>query len=63
MIFKNWKNIEFNFAQQGNMNSAFSQFPKSSQSQCEKNPTEYGIGVNFHDKRSLLKLTVFIESL
>ncbi|WP_159153117.1 hypothetical protein [Acinetobacter johnsonii] len=57
------ENIEFNFAQQGNMNSAFAQFPKSSQSQCDENPTEYGIGVNFHDKRSLLKLIVFIESV
>lgn len=57
------ENIQFNFAQQGNMNSAFAQFPKSCQSQCDENPTEYGIGVNFQDKRSLLKLIVFIESL
>ena len=58
-----FENIEFSFEEMGNMNSAFAQFPKSSQSQCDENPTEYGIGVNFHDKRSLLKLIVFIESV
>jgi hypothetical protein len=58
-----FENIEFSFEEMGNMNSAFAQFPKSSQSQCDENPTKYGIGVNFQDKRSLLKLIVFIESV
>lgn len=58
-----FENIEFSFEEMGNMNSAFAQFPKSSQSQCDENPIKYGIGVNFQDKRSLLKLIVFIESV
>ena len=58
-----FENIEFSFEEMGNMNSAFAQFPKSTQSQCDENPTKYGIGVNFQDKRSLLKLIVFIESV
>ncbi|EPL0173791.1 hypothetical protein N1009_003621, partial [Acinetobacter baumannii] len=42
--------VEFSFEQKGNMNSAFAEFPKCDLSECDGNPTEYGIGVNFKDK-------------
>ncbi|AYA03966.1 hypothetical protein BEN74_14910 [Acinetobacter sp. WCHAc010034] len=58
-----FENIEFSFEEKGNMNAAFAKFPQCALSQCDDNPTEYGIGVNFQDKQSLLKLIVFIESL
>lgn len=57
------ENTEFNFEEKGNMNSAFARFPKCSQSHCEENPTEYGIGVNFKDKTALFNLLKFIERL
>lgn len=57
------ENTEFNFEQDGNMNSAFAQFPKCSKSECKDNPTEYGIGVNFKDKTALYKLLKFIENV
>ncbi|MEN4981942.1 hypothetical protein [Acinetobacter modestus] len=34
------ENVVFNFQEKGNMNSAFSQFPKCKQSECDENPTE-----------------------
>lgn len=58
-----FENIEFSFEEKGNKNSAFAKFPQYALFQCDDNPAEYGIGVNFQDKGSLLKLIVFIESL
>lgn len=57
------ENTEFNFEQEGNMNSAFAQFPKCPKSECKDNSTEYGIGVNFPDKNALSELLKFIGSL
>ena len=57
------QNIAFNFEEKGNMNSAFAQFPRSSQSRCIENPTEYGIGVNFQDRKSLIDFLDFIQSI
>lgn len=56
------ENAEFNLEEKGNMNSAFSQFPKCKQSECDENPTEYGIGVNFSNRNGLIRLLDFIES-
>ena len=55
--------VAFNFSEKGNMNSAFARFPTSNQSQCEDNPTQYGIGVNFGDRQALLNFLDFIQSL
>lgn len=55
--------VAFNFSEKGNMNSAFAHFPTSSQSQCEDNPTQYGIGVNFSNRQALLIFLDFIQSL
>lgn len=57
------ENVVFNFEEKGNMNSAFVQFPKCRQSECEDNQTEYGIGVNFSNKNGLIGFLKFIESL
>jgi len=56
------ENVEFNFEQKGNMNSAFAEFPKCDLSKCEGNPTEYGIGANFKDKLALTNFLKFIEN-
>ncbi len=49
-------------SKKGNMNSAFAEFPKCDLSECDGNPTEYGIGVNFKDKLALINFLKFIES-
>lgn len=51
---KKVEKAEFNFEEKGNMNSAFAQFPKCKQSECDENPTEYGIGLNFSNKNGLV---------
>ena len=57
------ENVVFNFEEKGNMNSAFARFPTASQSKCEENPTEYGIGVNFRDIKALIDFLDFVQSL
>lgn len=54
--------VEFNFEEKGNMNTAFARFPHSSESDCVKNPTQHGIGVNIKDKLALINFLKFIES-
>lgn len=54
--------VEFSFKEKGNMNTAFACFPQSNESECAKNPTRYGIGVNFKDKLALINFLKFIES-
>lgn len=56
------EDVAFNFEEKGNMNSAFAHFPKSSQSRCIENPTEYGIGVNFEHRKALIDFLDFIQS-
>jgi len=54
--------VEFSFEEKGNMNTAFARFPHSSESDCAKNPTQHGIGVNFKDKLALTNFLKFIEN-